>query len=64
MPDDSVSGFDECTDVIADDILYVTDISEALAADRSKKITFGALLGRIVVNNDVVVCNRDTIVTL
>jgi len=64
MPDDSVSGFDECTDVVADDILYVTDISEALAADRSKKITFGELLGRVVVNKDVVVCNKDTIVTL
>lgn len=64
MPDEQISLYTTCADPVADDILYLVDISETLAADRSKKITFGALLGRIVVNNDVVVCNRDTIVTL
>ena len=64
MADDNVSDFSTCTDPVADDILYLVDISEALPANRSKKITFGALLGRVVVNKDVVVCNKDTIVTL
>ena len=64
MADEQVSLYTTCTDRVADDILYLVDISEALAADRSKKITFGALLGRVVVNKDVVVCNKDTIVTL
>ena len=64
MPDAPVSEYSTCTDPVAEDILYLVDISEAAAADRTKKITFGALLGRVVVNKDVVVCNKDTIVTL
>jgi len=63
MADDSVSGFDACTDPVAGDLLYLVDISEAAAADRSKYITFGALMARIIVNAGAVVCNDGEIVT-
>lgn len=63
MADEQVSLYTTCTDPVAADILYLVDISEALAADRSKKITFGALMARIVVNDGAVVCNNGDIVT-
>jgi hypothetical protein len=62
MADDNVSDFTTCTDPVADDILYLVDISEATAANRSKNITFGALMARIVVNDGAVVCNNGEVV--
>jgi len=64
MSDSKVSDLTAHATATTDDELYIVDISEATDADKSKKVTFGALMARIVVNNDVVVCNNDEIVIL
>ena len=64
MSDSKVSDLTAHATATTDDEMYIVDISEALAASRSKKVTFAALLNRIVVNNDQIICNNDQIVIL
>jgi len=63
MADSKVSDLTVHATAVDEDEMYIVDISEATAADRSKKVTFGALMARIVVNDGAVVCNDGEIVT-
>lgn len=62
MADSTLSGLTGEAPAKANLILYAVDPDEPVAADRSKKIEFGALMDSLVTHNGEIIVNNGNVV--